>query len=280
MAEKSIKKRIAVLIDAENVSPDYIEAIFDEISASGGMPNYKRIYGNFLSRQLRGWNEIANQYSLYQVQQQNFTKGKNSSDSVLIIDAMDILHSHTVDGICIVSSDSDFTRLAMRVVESGLDVIGMGEEKTADSFINACTEFKYLENLGRNGGEGENDGLKESDEADGIDVADTVDENKPKGKSTGNSGNAAVVTKPVKAPKRVITTIKTAIVENADDDGWTHIGPVGSALKSRYPDFDPRRWGSSSKQLSAFLIRLEEFEVIARGTDAKKAYYIRIKENR
>ena len=137
-------KRIAVLIDAENVSHEYIEDILDEISVLPGVPTYKRIYGNFLSKQMKGWNEIANKYSLNQVQQQNYTKGKNSSDAVLVIDAMDILYSNLVDGICIASSDSDFTRLASRIRESGLDVIGMGEEKTAESFINACTVFKYL----------------------------------------------------------------------------------------------------------------------------------------
>lgn len=269
MVEMNIKKRIAVLIDAENVSPDYIEAIFDEISALGGVPTYKRIYGNFLSNQLKGWNVIANQYALYQVQQQNFTRGKNSSDSVLIIDTMDILHSGTVDGICIVSSDSDFTRLAMRIVESGLDVIGMGEEKTAVSFVNACSEFRYLEYLGSGDKEDEGDDEDEDDSREGG--------GSPGKKSSGNA--AAREAKTVNAPKNVIATIKAAITENADDDGWTHIGPVGSALKSRYPDFDPRRYGSGSKQLSAFFKLLGEFEVIARGTDSKKAYYIKIRED-
>ena len=267
MAEKNIKKRIAVLIDAENVSPDYIEAIFDEISALGGVPTYKRIYGNFLSSQLKSWNVITNQYALSQVQQQNFTRGKNSSDSVLIIDTMDILHSGTVDGICIVSSDSDFTRLAMRIVESGLDVIGMGEEKTAESFVNACSEFRYLEYLGS----GEK-GLEKEDEA-------APSEGEHAAGQKASKKTASREPKTIKAPEKVIATIKAAIAENADDDGLTHIGPVGSALKSRYPDFDPRRYGSGSKQLSAFFKQLGEFEVIARGTDSKKAYYIKIKED-
>src|SRR5512137_103723 len=139
-------KRIALLIDADNVSDKYIKYIFDEIT-NHGSPTYKRIYADWTKQQSSNWKKVLLDYSISPVQQYSYTVGKNSTDSALIIDAMDILYSKNVDGFCIVSSDSDFTRLAARLRESGMFVIGMGEKKTPKSFISACEKFKYLEVL-------------------------------------------------------------------------------------------------------------------------------------
>jgi len=139
-------RKIAVLIDADNVSDKYIKYIFDEIS-NHGTPTFKRIYGDWTTPQLASWKKVLLNYSITPIQQYSYTTGKNSTDSALIIDAMDILYSDNVDGFCIVSSDSDFTRLAARLREDGMYVIGMGEKKTPTPFIAACEKFKYLEVL-------------------------------------------------------------------------------------------------------------------------------------
>lgn len=137
-------RKIAVLIDADNVSQKYIQYILDEI-VNHGTPTYKRIYGDWTKPQLASWKELLLEYSITPIQQYSYTTGKNATDSALIIDAMDILYSKNVDGFCIVSSDSDFTKLASRLREAGMYVLGMGEKKTPRAFIAACEKFKYLE---------------------------------------------------------------------------------------------------------------------------------------
>src|SRR5664280_1925360 len=139
-------RKIAVLIDADNVSEKYIKYIIDEIS-NHGTPTYKRIYGDWTKPQLGSWKSVLLNYSITPIQQYSYTTGKNATDAALIIDAMDILYSKNVDGFCIVSSDSDFTKLAARLREAGMYVIGMGERKTPTPFISACEKFKYLEVL-------------------------------------------------------------------------------------------------------------------------------------
>ncbi len=139
-------RKIAVLIDADNVSDKYIKYIFNEIT-NHGIPTYKRIYGDWTKPQLSSWKNVLLNYSITPIQQYSYTTGRNSTDAALIIDAMDILYSDNVDGFCIVSSDSDFTRLAARLREAGMYVVGMGEKKTPMPFISACEIFKYLEVL-------------------------------------------------------------------------------------------------------------------------------------
>ena len=141
--------RIAILIDADNVSDKYIKIIVDEV-ANIGIATYKRIYGDWTSARLSSWKKVLLEDSIIPIQQYSYTTGKNATDSAMIIDAMDILYSGNVDGYCIVSSDSDFTRLAARLRESGMLVLGMGEEKTPKPFISACNQFKYLDLLYRN----------------------------------------------------------------------------------------------------------------------------------
>lgn len=249
-------KRVAVLIDAENISYKLIDEILDEVSLHG-RATHKRIYGDFNKPQMKGWNSVANEHSLHQVTQICYTNGKNSSDSVLIINAMDILYAKNVETICIVSSDSDFTRLAMRIVEAGLEVIGMGEEKTAASFINACTTFKKL-------------GIEEVEKSktSAVKKKKTVDNKEECDK------------KYIKAPKKVMMAISNAINNlDTDGNGWVQISLIGEVLHNRFSDFDPTIWGAKSKQLSTFLMNLEEFEVEAREGKQPNApnYYIRIK---
>ena len=155
-------KRFAVLIDAENVSEKYIKYIFDELAKSGTI-TYKRIYGDWTRPELSSWKKILLDYSITPIQQYGYTTGKNATDSAMIIDAMDILYDDNVEGFCIVSSDSDFTRLATRLREAGKYVVGMGEKKTPAPFIASCNQFKYLEILGQ-----EENNNKQKDMEDSI----------------------------------------------------------------------------------------------------------------
>lgn len=247
-------KRIALLIDVENIAASLIDTILDEVSLYG-TPTYKRLYGDFTKPDLASWNKKTNEYSLRQVQQGRFSTGKNSSDSSLIIDAMDILYSENVDSFCIVSNDSDFTALAMRIMESGYDVIGMGREDNASkSFVNACTKFVYLE--------------ENSDK-------------KPGKKSEKTTAEKKIKLTPV--PKNILDTIKTAINNTeADDDGWVRVSIVGDVLYRRHPEFDPQRYGPIQKKLSVFLGCLDGFEVkeVKTGTAKNTGtsdFYVRIK---
>lgn len=246
------EKRMAVLIDADNVSDKYIKHIFDEIS-NHGTPTYKRIYGDWTKPQLGSWKVVLLNYSITPIQQYSYTTGKNATDSALIIDAMDILYSNNVEGFCIVSSDSDFTRLAARLRESGMYVVGMGEKKTPKSFISACEKFKYLEVLA----------VGEEDEA-------KADEAKEK------SREAEAVKEEITKKKELIKSIKTIVTESSDEDGWANLGKVGDKLNKRYPDFDTRNYGYS--KLSALINSLKEFEVQPRKSgNAKVSYYIKNK---
>lgn len=225
-------KKIAVLIDADNVSDKYIKFIFDEIS-NHGTPTYKRIYGDWTKPQLASWKSVLLNYSITPIQQYSYTTGKNSTDSALIIDAMDILYSKNVDGFCIVSSDSDFTRLAARLREAGMYVIGMGEKKTPTPFISACEKFKYLEVLaGSIADVSVNDEMLEKQQVPKEGLANRSE---------------------------VIKSINNIIDERSDEEGWIGLGEVGTKLNMRYPDFDTRNYGHS--KLSSFILSLNKFEI-------------------
>ncbi len=232
-------KRIAVLIDADNVSDKYVKFIFDEIS-NHGTPTYKRIYGDWTKPQLSSWKSILLNYSITPIQQYNYTFGKNSTDAALIIDAMDILYSHNVDGFCIVSSDSDFTRLASRLREAGMYVLGMGEKKTPSPFIAACEKFKYLEVLAST-------------------VINASVANNKEYEEKNNKLNANMT-----SLDEIIRAIKTIITETSDEDGWAFLGDVGNMLNRRYPDFDTRNYGFS--KLTPFVSSLKQFEIQSRKT--------------
>lgn len=243
------EKRIAVLIDADNVSDKYIKYIFDEIS-NHGVPTYKRIYGDWTKPQLGPWKNVLLSYSISPIQQYSYTTGKNATDSALIIDAMDILYSGNVDGFCIVSSDSDFTKLASRLRESGMYVIGMGEKKTPKPFISACEKFKYLEVLA----------VGEETSSDHI--------------SNGKCEKQEIEKEEITKKDELVKSIKVIIIESSDEDGWANLGKVGDKLNKRYPDFDTRNYGYS--KLSTLIVSLKVFEVQRRKSgNAKVSYYIK-----
>jgi uncharacterized protein (TIGR00288 family) len=288
-------KRVAVLIDAENISAKNIEEILNKASVEG-RATVKRIYGDFSSEskssQARAWNKEVSEYSLSQVQQIQNSTGKNSSDSALIIDAMDLLYSNTIDVMCIVTNDSDFTRLAMRIAESGLEVVGMGttERDTSKSFVNACTKFNFLGEDKKvapkrqpvSAPVAQSQSPKESKEKKGQSVPKKSDTGlavqlKDIEESVAKAAQSGTKAQPV--PKKVIDTIITAIdAAELDSDDWANIGPIGSVLYRRFPDFDPSFW-NRPKQLSLFLKGLDEyFEVVQGETIGKPAgSYIRIR---
>ena len=244
-------KRIAVLIDADNVSDKYVKAILDEI-ANHGTPTYKRIYGDWTKPQLASWKSVLLANSITPIQQYSYTTGKNATDAALIIDAMDILYSCNVEGFCIVSSDSDFTRLAARLRESGMYVIGMGEKKTPTAFISACEIFKYLEVLSPPAPV-----LKEAQKNDNATVK------KP------NEGMAS--------KEEIIEALKNIITESSDEEGWAYLGQVGKMLNKRYPDFDTRNYGFA--KLTPFVKSLKQFdEKDIKDSLNNKHKYVRIKE--
>ncbi len=245
-------KRIAVLIDADNVSDKYIKYIFDEISNLGTI-TYKRIYGDWTKPVLSSWKSVLLDYSIIPIQQYAYTTGKNATDSALIIDAMDILYSKNVEGFCIVSSDSDFTRLATRLRESGMLVIGMGEKKTPKSFIAACEKFKYLEVLAQE---------EQKDQENPL---------------VGQNGKQISLKEGIANREELIRTIKVIVNESSDEDGWINLSEVGDKLNRRYPDFDTRNYGFA--KLSALIKALKRFDTqLRRMSNSKVSYYIKNKE--
>ncbi len=220
-------KKYAVLIDAENVSNKYIKAILDDISNEGTI-TYKRIYGDWTRPSLSSWKNILLNHSITPIQQYGYTTGKSSTDSAMIIDAMDILYSGNVDGFCIVSSDSDFTRLAVRLRESGMNVIGMGERKTPTPFIAACNRFRYLEIIG----------------------GEKIDESSEERENNDDNLN--------------INTIKQAVAEIvadiSDENGCAALSDIGNILIKRFPSFDVRHLGYV--KLTPFINSLGKYEII------------------
>lgn len=246
--------KFAVLIDADNISDKYVKIILDE-TAKYGVATYKRIYGDWTNTRLSSWKNVLLDSSITPIQQYSYTFGKNATDSAMIIDAMDILYSGTVDGYCIASSDSDFTRLAARLRESGMKVIGMGESKTPKPFISACNQFKYLDILLSN--------EQEEEAAENLEAPDQAVDNPVKRGSAAvkTSSGAAKTKKEDKAkttakkakeelkPQTDIKMIKKAIVslveECSDDDEWILSSELGNQLGKRFPDFDVRNFGHS-----------------------------------
>jgi len=249
--------RLAVLIDADNVPYINVRGMLEEI-AKYGTPTFKRIYGDWTMPTVAGWKSVLLQNAITPVQQYSYTKGKNSTDSAMIIDAMDILYSGKVDGFCIVSSDSDFTRLATRLREAGMKVIGLGEKKTPAPFIVACDKFIYLEIINASGIAAEN-------------LADP--KRKGKGKNKG-SNKPKEESDHVAALANVRRLIASSITDIADDNGWAFLGDVGNLILKKQPDFDPRNFGFS--KLTP-MIRSLDFEIDEResGRDNIRHIFIR-----
>ena len=261
-------KKFAVLVDADNISHRKIKDILDEI-ANYGTPTIKRIYGDFTNPKFAAWKEVLLENSITPIQQYAYTTGKNATDSALIIDAMDILHKEGVDGFCIVSSDSDYTRLASRIRESGREVLGFGEKKTPKPFIKSCDKFIYVEILGQTPPEKTAPAKKKADakrsagaEAPVGPAAETAGEKKP----SPDAGHASTIIRPF--DDEVRTLLENTIDDAADDSGWASLGDVGSVLSKKMPDFDPRNYGY--KKLSLLVRALSD--AVDMKTEQQRVY--------
>lgn len=247
--------RLAVLIDADNIPYSNVKGMIEEI-AKYGTPTFKRIYGDWTRPTIAGWKSVLLENAITPIQQYGYTKGKNSTDSALIIDAMDILYSGKVDGFCIVSSDSDFTRLATRLREAGMKVIGIGERKTPHPFIVACDKFIYLEII-----------------RSSASVPETAPEVRRKGKVVVKKKKAEAA--PPETPAIIVKRlIEASINDLADENGWAYLGDVGNLILKKQPDFDPRNFGFP--KLTP-LIKSLDFEIDEResGQNHIKHIYIR-----
>ncbi|WP_322174142.1 NYN domain-containing protein [Acutalibacter caecimuris] len=271
--------RFAVLIDADNVSVRYIKLILDEISKDG-IATYKRIYGDWTNPALVSWKSALLDNSVIPIQQYSYTTGKNATDSAMIIDAMDILYSGQVDGFCLVSSDSDFTRLAARLRESGMTVVGMGERKTPNSFIAACNKFKYLDILSAAGEEEPEEPARKAPAPKGKKAAARKAPAKSAKKEEPKEEPREELREEPKtslSPRSIKRALRSIVRENSDEDDWIIVGKVGNILLKRYPDFDVRNFGFS--KLTPFLDSLDMFEIKSERKDnsASPQMYVRLK---
>ncbi len=238
---------MAVLIDGDNIPSAYIKEMMEEV-AKYGNPTIKRIYGDWTRPGLTKWKNLLLENAITPMQQYGYTKGKNATDSAMIIDAMDILYSQKVNGFCIVSSDSDFTRLATRLREAGMQVIGIGEKKTPNPFIVACDKFIYIEILKKQ--------TKQKIENQENSETDNVD----------------------KITKKEIVLISTTINDLSDEDGWAFLGDVGSLLLKKQPNFDSRNYGF--EKLTPLIKSIEKFEIEQRVNSKSKHKLIFVKNKK
>lgn len=309
--------RFAVLIDAENISPKYIQVIFDEVS-NYGVSTYRRIYGDWTSTRNNRWKEVLLDNSITPIQQYSYTEGKNSSDSAMIIDAMDILYTLSVDGYVLVSSDSDFTRLASRLRESGMTVIGMGESKTPNAFISACNTFKYLDILFASlaNAEEEEENHEETKTTKGKSNRSAVSAQErtaasvkieekaasaENGSTSASAKGATVLSRKewkkdhaqattakrngkreVPRPQTTILSVRKAlrsiVRENSDEEDWISLANLGNQLSKRFPDFDVRNYGH--QKLVTFIESFHEFEVAHRPVSefGNKQLFVRLRK--
>jgi uncharacterized LabA/DUF88 family protein len=249
---ESSQAKLAVLIDADNTQPVIIEGLLDEV-AKYGVASVKRIYGDWTSTNLRSWKDRLLEYAIQPIQQFSYTSGKNATDSAMIIDAMDLLYSEKLDGFCIVSSDSDFTRLAARLRESGRTVYGFGEKKTPRAFVSVCDKFIYTEIL-------RGDYQEEADD----------DELKPVVKPR----------KEFKLDRKLQKLLRDAVEDLADESGWAYLGGVGQKINNRSSEFDPRNYGF--KKLGDLFRAIPQFETEERPQENStgRQVYIRWKKRK
>lgn len=251
--------RLAVLIDADNIPYANVKGMMEEI-AKYGTPTFKRIYGDWTKPTLTGWKSVLLQNAITPVQQYSYTIGKNSSDSALIIDAMDILYTGRVEGFCIVSSDSDFTRLATRLREAGMQVYGIGEKKTPAPFISACNKFIYIEIL------------KKRDKPDtNIKSSNKVTKSKIK--------KSVPTPLPVSTVAAIDDDLKKLISDSVndlgDEDGWVYLGVLGNLILKKKPDFDPRNYGY--KKLIDLIKEIKEIDIDERMTGKNNISHFYVK---
>lgn len=235
--------RLAVLIDADNSQPSIIAGLMDEIAAHG-IASVKRIYGDWTDTKLKGWKNALLEHGLHPMQQFAYTTGKNATDSAMIIDAMDLLYTKNFDGFCIVSSDSDFTRLASRIRESGIKVYGFGEQKTPKAFIGVCDKFIYTENLRR------------------------------------ATNHKEPVTVKIKGDnKALLALVRNAVEDTTNEAGWSYLGSIGQNLINKAPEFDPRSYGH--KKLLDLIESLGEFEFkYSDPLSGSQAVHVRLKRHK
>jgi len=246
--------KLAVIIDADNVPSGNVKGLMEEI-AKYGVPTFKRIYGDWTKPNLAGWKSTLLENAITPIQQYSYTSGKNSTDSAMIIDAMDILYTERVDGFCIVSSDSDFTRLAVRLRESGMKVFGFGEQKTPNPFIVACDKFIYLEIL------------KSSSVTESLKIASSP--------TPQIVENVSIH----KVNREIISLISSTVDDVADEDGWAFLGDVGNLLIKKRPDFDPRNYGY--EKLTPLIKSLKaNFDIDERVTERATIKHVYIKTKR
>jgi uncharacterized LabA/DUF88 family protein len=252
--------RLAVLIDADNAQPSITEGLLAEV-AKYGTAHVKRAYGDWTGPNLRGWKDHLLAQSIHPIQQFAYTRGKNATDAAMVIDAMDLLYSGRFDGFCIVSSDSDFTRLAQRIRESGLTVYGFGERKTPKPFVAACDKFIYVENL--QFAEDEDDAGTES----AASAAGPKQARPAPAKAAQLKGDAALV-----------GMLRKAVEAASDDDGWAPLSAVGNIITNQRPDFDSRSYGYG--KLSDLITATTLFEIERRSPGDRKQALMYVREKR
>jgi len=251
--------RLAVLIDADNIPYANVKGMMEEI-AKYGTPTFKRIYGDWTKPTLTGWKSVLLQNAITPVQQYSYTIGKNSSDSALIIDAMDILYTGRVDGFCIVSSDSDFTRLATRLREAGMQVYGIGEKKTPAPFISACNKFIYIEIL------------KKRDKPDSKPITSKKTSRSKIKKSPQLTAPVSIV---AAIDEDLQKLISDSINDLGDEDGWVYLGVLGNLILKKKPDFDPRNYGY--KKLIDLIKEIKEIAIDERETGKNNISHFYVK---
>ena len=253
-----IDSKLAVLIDADNITHTHVKEMMEEI-AKYGTPTFKRIYGDWTHPRLGGWKNVLLQNAITPIQQYGYTKGKNATDSAMIIDAMDILYSGKVDGFCIVSSDSDFTRLATRLREAGMTVIGIGEKKTPMPFITSCDRFIYLEILQQS-------------------VAAEEETDEDVSKTTSKPKSQPKLPRAPKIDRQTYMLFRNSVWDVADENGWAFLGDVGNLIMKKQPSFDPRSYGFP--KLTPLLKALKHFEIDERETDNANIRHIYVRNKR
>ena len=239
--------KLAVLIDADNAQPSIVDGLLAEI-ANYGVASVKRIYGDWTGPGLKGWKEVLLEHSIQPMQQFAYTKGKNATDSAMIIDAMDLLYTGKFDGFCIVSSDSDFTKLASRIRESGLLVYGFGEQKTPTPFVSACDKFIFTEVL-----------RAKIDESEAI-VKQSSSE--------------------LKQDTKLVSLLRNAVEASSDESGWAQLGPVGNNIAKQAPEFDSRNYGYGKLGELVAATKLFELEERQVGDTNSKILYVRDKRKK
>lgn len=244
MENEQTQQKLAVLIDADNAQASIIEELLAEI-AKYGTASVKRIYGDWTNPYLKSWKEILLKYSIQPIQQFGYTQGKNATDSALIIDAMDLLYTGKFDGFCLVSSDSDFTKLAARIRESGLVVYGFGEQKTPEAFVSACDKFIFTEVL-----------------------RDEEDQRKDRKKSS----------RELKQDTKLVNLLRNAVEAASDESNWAHLGPVGSYIAKKSSEFDPRNYGY--EKLGELVEATGLFDMERRSVNGGHSKVIYIKDKR